>query len=383
MAITINDLKWGSYSKYEGPYTYGQGRFEPTTFPTNGHRLLDVVTQTEGGSPSGVNAYDRCIVSLGLLQWCEAKYFLSSKMLGHIANTDPSLLDPLKDMLLTSGASFKKKASGKHRFFIGDDEVDEAEEQFRLFFKGASGLKGEWDKNTPEGLHAREWVAAFSNTLNQPAAIDAQVEYTAGRMTMFATSKAKKILFADDTPLEGWPGAVKTGFLSFAANLPAVASKHLLIAVKESNDPQWSKDWCINILQQLTFGPGISIYPHRYDKIRPKLEQHFGVDLPDFAKELKLWEDDQDADQDSPTEEEPNFKSPEDIQKFLQDDLGFDIGPKGVDGVIGGRHSKTTEAIVLFQQIYGKDETPPLKDDGQVGKLTRKAMLRVWREKAC
>lgn len=386
--VTAEDVGWGKYSKYEGPLHYGLGQFSPTSFPSDGHKLLDIITQTEGGSPSAVNGYDRCIISVGMLQWCEAKYFLSSKLLGHIAETNHGLLHPLQDVLRASGASFKPKPGGKWRFFIGSEEVDEAEEQHRLFFAGANGRQGSWTdgypegtkaRDTKEGLHAREWVAAFVNTLNQPAAIDAQVEYTAARMTNFATKEAKAILFADDKPLQGWPGAVQAGFLSFAANLPAVASKHLQRAVKASTAPKWSEDWCISILQELTFGPGISIYPHRYDKIRPKLEEHFGVDLPDFAKELKTWEDDLDDGHDAPTTSEPSFTKPEEIQQLLSD-LGFDLGPHGVDGRMG---TKTAEAVEMFQRVYGKDETPPLKIDGEVGKNTRRAMLRVWRGRAC
>lgn len=377
MSITSKDTKWGSYKSYEGPLHYGLGKLNLQNFPTKGHVLLDVVTQTEGGSPSAVNAYDRCIVSLGLLQWCEAKYFLSSKMLGAIASRDPSLLDPLKEQLTLSGAEFKQKAPGKWRFFIGNDEVDEAEEQHKLFFAGASGFKGHWEDDQKE--HAKEWVAAFVNTLHQPEAIDAQVVYTADRMYNFATRSAKATLFQDGKELEGWPGALQAGFLSFAANLPAVASKHLQIAVKSTGAPKWSKDWCIHVLRELTFGPGISIYPHRFDKIRPKLEQHFGVDLPDFAYELKKWQGSLDEDHDAPdTAKEPSFQTTEEIQQFLVDQ-GYDLGASGPngDGVDGREGAKTRDAVMTFQRLHG------LKDDGLVGKMTRARMLEVHRSQMC
>jgi len=375
--MLASDVKWGSYKEYEGPYSYGLGKLDLQTFPTRGHVLLDVVTQTEGGSPSAVNAYDRCIVSLGLLQWCEAKYFLSSKMLGAIASKDPALLDPLRESLTLSGAEFKQKALGKWRFFYNDgEEVDTAEEQHRLFFNGSNGYRGQWEE--ADKVHAKEWVAAFVNTLHQPEAIDVQVSFTADRMYNFATRSAKGILFEDGKTLEGWPGAVQAGFLSFAANLPAVASKHLGIAVASTTAPKWSQDWCIHILKQLTFGPGISIYPHRYDKIRPRIEHHFGIDLPDFSAELKQWEADQDAGHDAPLSREPSFRTTEEIQQFLVDQ-GYDLGSSGPqdNGVDGREGPKTRDAIRTFQRLHH------LEDDGLVGKRTRAKMLEVTRTKMC
>jgi peptidoglycan hydrolase-like protein with peptidoglycan-binding domain len=373
MTISQANVSWGSYKEFEGPVHYGLGKLNLTTFPTPGHRLLDVVTQTEGGSPSAVNAYDRCIISLGLIQWCEAKYFLSSKLLGAIAEREPTLLSPLDAVLKETGAKFAKKTSNnKWRFYLNNDEVDSGIEQQALFFAGANGLKGQWQDI--QKLRAKSWVAAFVNTLHQPEAIEAQIEHTAEHMYSFATPAAKAILFSENKPLEGWPGAVQGGFLSFAANLPAVASKQLELAVKQTKAPKWSPDWCIAVLRELTFGPEIAIYPQRYDKIRPKLEQHFGVNLPDLSAELRVWQAKLDADLDPPTKAEPNFQTTEGVQRFLVG-LGYDLGNAGPghDGVDGREGGKTRDAIMTFQRLNG------LGADGQVGKRTRQKMLEVFR----
>lgn len=372
MTVSITDVRWGSYKEYEGPLHYGLGRLNLSSFPTDGHKLLDIVTQTEGGSPSAVNAYDRCIISLGLLQWCDAKYFLSSKLLGAIASRNLHLLSPLTQVLGESGASFSQKTPGKWRFFVRGDEVDSAEEQHALFFAGGSGLKGQWQE--VHKLRAKAWVAAFVNTLAQPEAIEAQVAYTAERMYGFATPAAKAILFDGSQMLQGWPGAVQAGFLSFAANLPAVAAKHLEVAARNSNSAKWSPDWCIAVLRELTFGPQIAIYPHRYEKIRPKLEQHFGVDLPDFAEDLKRWQRQMNADLDAPLAAEPKFETTEEIQRLLVR-LGYDLGNSGPahDGVDGRMGGKTRDAIMTFQGLNG------LNVDGQVGRLTRQKLLEAHR----
>jgi Putative peptidoglycan binding domain len=372
VTVGITDVRWGSYKQYEGPLHYGLGKLNLVSFPSDGHKLLDIVTQTEGGSPSAVNAYDRCIVSLGLLQWCEAKYFLSSKLLGAIANRNLELLNPLAQILKESGASFSQKTPGKWRFYLRSEEVDSADEQYALFFAGCTGLKGQWQE--VHKLRAKAWVAAFVNTLAQPEAIEAQVAYTAERMYSFATPSAKAILFDGSQTLHGWPGAVQAGFLSFAANLPAVAARHLERAVQSTNAAKWSRDWCISILRELTFGPEIAIYPHRYEKIRPKLEQHFGVDLPDFADDLKRWQQQMNTDLDAPVAAEPKFETLEEIQQLFVR-LGYDLGTSGPthDGVDGRMGGKTRDAIMTFQRLNG------LGVDGQVGKLTRQKLIEAHR----
>lgn len=375
MTVSPSDIRWGSYKSYEGPFFHGTRKFQLPPNPGENDLLLAVLTATEGGAANAINMYDRCILSVGYIQWCEAAYFLTSKMLGAIASADPALLDPLKPALEASNAEFKKTARGGWRFHFKDSrsEVDTAVEQKALFLKTSSGLKGSWTGGSKE--HAKLWAACMANVLAQDGADEVQVRYTAARMKSFAMPYSKRVLFEDHpAPSTGWAGAMRAGFLSFAGNLPAVADKHLKIALQDAPGPRWSKDWCVHIFRELTFGPKITIYPHRYNAIRPVLEKLYGVDLPDMASELNLFRSQLNKDDKADTNKgEPEFFRLEEVQQLLSD-MGYDLGPAGVDGRMG---PKTKDAIMTFQATHS------LVADGIVGPKTRKALLAAFRAKVC
>jgi len=271
--------------------------------------------------------------------------------------------------LEASGATFKKNARGRWRFhFKGTGgEVDEKPEQEQLFFFRSSGKKGSWDDESKKRV--KLWTACLANTLVQTEADRLQVEYSAERVKWFATEDARKILW-DGTSNEGWVAAMRAGFLSYAGNLPAVAEKHLKIGIGKTSARKWSKDWCICLFKELTFGPRISIYPGRYEKIRGPLERNYGIDLPDFSEELKAWHAEFEAESGPRDNAEPDFKDMVEIQQLLHD-LGYDLGPAGVDGKEG---PKTRDAIMTFQRLNG------LVDDGIIGPKTRMAMLEAYRK---
>lgn len=365
---TPNDVGWGSYSQWEGPFYRGSRSFVLPANPTENQKYVAVMSATEGGHSDAINMYDRCIVSTGFIQFCEAAYFFTSQLLGAIATKDPGLMAPLAPALKDSNATFGKTSRGAWRFSFNDSrgEVDTAVEQKQLFLLNSTGLKGSWDDASK--AHAKLWAACLANTLAQDAAIGVQVDYTAAKIKSFATASAQAALF-DSNPSEGWVGALRAGFLSFAGNLPAVAGQHLDIALKSATAPKWSSDWCIHILKELTFGPQIAIYPARYAAIRPVLEKLYGVDLPDFAADLQKWTETVTKDAEAGTDE-PNFFHLKEVQAFLIG-LGFDLGPTGPDGVMG---NKTKSAIMTFQGLHG------LAVDGNIGPATRAMLLTVWRQ---
>lgn len=367
--IDVSKVKWGGYKNYEGPYFYGSKKFVLPSNPTDNERSFDVITTTEGGAPDGINGYDRCVISVGYIQWCEAAYYLTSKLLGGIANSDPSLLRPLQPVLDAANAEFKLNPKKEWRFFFKDSrgEVNTKGKQLSLFLLNSKGAKGSWDDASRD--FAKLWVCCLANTLVQKEADRVQVKYTTDRLTWFITPKAKQILWSENLPNESWVGALRTAYLSFSSNLPAVAEDQLLQAVSTTSAPKWSKDWCIHIMQQLTFGPGIAIYPERYNKIRKPLEKNYNVDLPDFHEELKKWESEFEKVSGEIENGEPSFFRTEEIQKVLID-LGHDLGPAGADGKFG---TKTTEAVENFQEGFN------LKKDGIVGKETRSYLVLVWR----
>lgn len=357
-------IKWGSYKSFEGPYVHGTRKFSLPSNPTPEHKILGVVTSTEGGSMDGVNMYDTCIVSCGLIQWCEARYFLTSKMLSYMASRDPSVLGPLKPAMDLTGSEFAEIKPGTWRFRYRDGRpVNRRDLQAALFLGGATGAKGAWNDEAKEV--AKLWCRCFNETFAQDSTFDLQVAYTAARLRSFSLASARNTLFSEDLPDEGLVGTVRAAFLSFAANNPTIAAKQLAIAVEGTRAKKWSRDWVIACLKQMTFGPNIAIYPGRYNKIRVPLERYYGVDLPDFQQELREWRESQP--QQAP--DEPNLEELEGIQEVLIA-AGYDLGPKGADGIWG---KKTKAAVIAFQEDSG------LVTDAIVGPKTRAALLARWR----
>jgi len=331
----ISDIKWGKYKNYEGPVYYGSVKYKLPSNPSSDDKLLAVTTATEGGTLDAVQSYDSGIISVGLIQLIEASYFLASKLIGYTISNEPGLIKPLQPALDASDTIFKNNGR-RWRFFVRGDEVDELPEQRRLFLLNSNGYIGSWDDESKK--HSKLWIASMSDFLAQDQAVKLQTTYVASRLRSFVMPKVKPFLW-DGKPDDTWVGATRAAYVSFSANNPLRASQSLDKAIADSSAySKWSKDWCINIIKWLTFGSGITIYPHRYNKIRPVIERIYNVDLPDFAEELKsldlggqgMWD-------------------PREIQQALSD-LGYDIGPSGVDGKWG---PKSTEAMLDFQRKHG------------------------------
>jgi hypothetical protein len=184
-----------------------------------------------------------------------------------------------------------------------------------------------------------------SNVFDQPEAIEIEKKYTFERLDLFVQSFAKSVIHK--APDDAVGNAFRCAYYSFAANNPSWANSNLSIAMQSSQNAPYSIPWLIDVLKQLTFGPQCTIYPDRYNKIRPVLEKFFGLDLPDFSTDISKW----------------NGKLPysplcsiKEIQAALVK-LNFDIGKSGPnhDGVDGVDGKKTRVAIYAFQKAWGME----------------------------
>lgn len=343
---TVADVKWSSYDKWEGPVIYGRHPYGLPPMPTWHEKVMYVVSATEGNYDS-VNMYDRAICSVGIIQWTELTGQNVSNLLGAVAEKAPRALFELDEAMARSAVKFSQTPAGLWRFRRGTEWLDSAERVRGMFLAG-SGLRGCWSRE--QRAHAMAWTAGIANVFSYEEAQAVQVEFTAARLPSFGLRPATAILWDGSCPSNtGVHGVARAAFLSYAINLPAVASKAVLRT--SSTAAKWSEAWLRDFLRNLVLGSGVAIWPARYDRIRPRLEKVFGVSLPDFAEELAAEADD-------------GLASPAGIQSALTQ-LGFDPGP--VDGVWG----KQSEAAVrAFQRSRG------LEVDGHVGPITR-ARLRV------
>jgi hypothetical protein len=375
--VKTSDIWWGSYMNYEGPWFTGRQKLaEVAPDASFDYKVLQVITATEGGAFDAVNMYDRCIMTVGLIQWCDAGQFSVCDMLGKVAEHNMEALDPMTKYAANFGYTFDHVGSTKWRFMRGDNVVDTIPEQRQLYLGGASGEKGGWTDETK--AVARGWAAAMAGVFQHEDAKDAQAEFTLSRLGIFAFNNSKKILFgADADSSNPIVQAAQAIYTSFAANLPAVADKQIALV---NHDDKWSKPWLIRLCRQLTFGPGIAIYPHRYNMIRPQVERLWGLDLPDMAAELKQWSqsfaDSMDPSKKKDIEDSVGFSINFMDTKNMQEGLiyiGYDLGSSGADGITGGR---TKNAVLQFQTLRG------LTPDGVFGPNTRDALIKAVIEKA-
>jgi len=357
--VAVGEIGWGSYKEYEGPYYLGRHRFTLPPNPSEDHKLVAVITATEGGAFDAYNGYDRCKCSSGLIQWCEARMFGVSGMLGAVVEKlGRSALSPLLDFLGTFRADFQQDLRGRWRFRLGSDIVDTDDEQNRLLFLRSNGKKGTWDTASRE--HARRFAAAVSTVWESPAAAEVQLQYTAQRVLGFRTPFAKSVFPPELLEGNAWARAAHAAYISFAANNPTWASQSLQVARAETGASPESAEGVTTILRYLTFHKGITIYPHRYNKIRPVVEQLYGVELPDFAEELKFKQ----RAGALPTKLWDTLE----VQKALLY-LGYDLGPAGADGRWG---AKTTEALRSFEET--EKTIPRAEVDGKMDRRTAGAL---------
>jgi hypothetical protein len=334
-------VKWGSYKGLEGPWSPGTERFKMPERPNINDQIMATITATEGGSWNAVNMYDSCICTVGLIQWCERSQFSVSAMLGGIVQSGGDI-KALSEVMIQGGLEFRQDPKGRWRFHMGGAPVN-AEKQQRMFLLNSTGKKGTWDDDSRR--YAKLWVASLVELFGELTAVKVQRDFTAARLkSWFAIKLGREWLNKAFENRSAGALAFICGYLSFAANNPTWANNALAEALKTVGDRKpFETDWLAHVFEFLTWQPGVSIYPHRYNKIRPVLEGQFGIDLPDLASDLKDF---------SATPE--LLLSTDSIQALLVK-LGYDLGvsgpeENGVDDVWG---SRTTQAFKDFEAQTG------------------------------
>lgn len=289
MKITPDNIKWSSYKDREGPFFPGVYEYELPPSASEEEEILAVVCAAEGGHYDAINMYDRGIVSVGLIQWIESGQHGVSNLLGHVATVcgDAVVTNALKPALDHTNSSFKKTKDGTWRFHNSNGDAIESPEGLENLFLGCDGKKGSW---TPQAItRAKLWAAALANVWYVGGARAAQDSYTCKRIKSFVLSKARGLLYDPSVVETPWVNALRAAYVSYAVNLPSMAEKHLILAAQNAGHTKWSENWCLFVIKQLTFGPNIGIYKHRYNSIRPIVEKIWGVKLPKTADDLYAW----------------------------------------------------------------------------------------------
>lgn len=358
----MSNVRWGSYKDYEGPWSGGDQDFVLPGNPVFAEEVMAVITATEGGRYDAINRYDKCIDTQGVIQWCNrARQHSIDDMYGALFEHDPILIAPVTQFLSERGYLFQKNAEGKYRWFLKGAEVDTPKEQTFLYFLNSSGRKGGWDEESK--AYAKKSASVAMEVWKSVRAQKIQAEWTLARLNWFLVGSSKQLF--KDAPDTDIARAFKAMYWSFAANNPSKSSKALEKFLRESAGKYnpWTEEWLAESARALTYYPRITIYPHRYDKIRPVLEKLYNVDLPDYASELKSWCD---------TDSVRHFLDPKELQRALIA-LDHDLGPAGADGVPG---KKTRDALKEFEEDMGV-ENPDGLIDPDTGHLLERALERA------
>ena len=351
-------LVWGGYKGFEGWMHRGTQPLVPDANDSPIRKLLGTVTATEGGCADSFNGYDVCVWSISYIQLA-GSLDLAGKLVAALRPFS-SKYQLVSDVLANRGLELDE--FGLLRY--DNKKVDGRSMALRLY--GCDGKANSW---TPEAKQAAsDFAKAIVLFLRDGEAPMLAQNYICERLLNFVVPSVRAQLFSGDVSrLEerGWLGALQAAYMSFSANLPAVAAKQLETYVKEKGvwtptDPKF----VVGLIQRLTFGPQIAIYPDRYNKIRPVIERLYGVDLPDTAGLLKNWVTEGNT--------APVQLSTKQVQEILlqlsNEKTRYDLGPAGADGVMG---QKTLDAVRLFQRSRG------LVADGLVGPKTAQALVQA------
>lgn len=312
-------------------------------------KAVGVVTSTEGGSPTAFNGYDQCVWSIGLIQLAGSLQ-LASGLMQVLRDAGVGLTQEFDDWLAAHGVTMRRGS-----LWRGSKQLNKGLEMAAALY-GCDGRVGSW---TPESKEqAASFARAVIQVLRKPSSISLQLAHVTSRLLNFVVKDVKQLLYPEGFVGEGWYGALQAIFMSFSANNPSIAATQFMEYVTANGFHPDDKDFVIGAAKKLTFGPKIGIYGARYGAIRKKVEELYGVDLPDQPTELQAWRDALGVNH----EEECSALN---VQKKLKQ-LGYD------PGILDGFWGKNTERAVRLFQTDKK-----LEVDGRVGAKTWAALVQA------
>ena len=282
-------ISWGKYTNYEGPYHIGENKF---ILPTNhdlSDRILYAISATEGNFDS-VNMYDKCIVSVGMIQWCEANYCGTTALISEftLKNGREIFDSSFKEVIDSFKYNPLKLINNKYWFIDqAGNVIDKVDEQ-KKYFLGCEGTIGSWNDTAKE--KANMWLRCFATFLKNKKVIEFQVEYTKRKINeLYYHRDVKNILnsvIKDSKEKSDIYEISLIAYTSFAANNPKFAKENFILAHEKNKDKIFTREWLLAILRQMTFKNNIPIYKHRYEKIIKVLNSLYKINMPTTQEEL-------------------------------------------------------------------------------------------------
>lgn len=368
--VLEKDLIWGEYGGFSGYAFWGRYRYILPLNHTVEQRRYAAVSSTEGACSDSTNCYDRCGLSGGRYQITElCSGWLVSVLLGKIAVEAPEALTKMREAAAVRGYTFVNEPSRWSAWNWRDSGgliSRDAAAARRFFNHDCDGRRGSWVRGDVNANAIAPLILGYISIWDNLAARDIQDAFMISRMAGFVMAQSRWIL--DVKPSNPIIEASQAAFLSFSMNNPTIASRILDKVQKETPYKLGTMDWLVYYLRTAVYESGIVFYPERYGShknpghgLRIALEKLYGIDLPDFAEDLKDWN----AKMNAVTVRDLSTVAA--IQQALIDLFNDPklLGPAGVDGKFG---PKSKMALMAFQRNNN------LKVDGVAGPLTILAM---------
>ena len=283
-------ISWGKYTNYEGPYHIGENKFILPEKHDLSDRILYTISATEGNFDS-VNMYDKCIVSIGMIQWCEANYCGSTSLISEFSlRYGREIFDTsFKEIIDFLGYNPLKLINTKYWFVDQTGNIIDKVDEQKKYFLGCDGTIGSWNDTAKN--KANIWLRSFATFLKNKKVIEFQVEYTKRKINeLYFHRDVKNILNSvirdSKEKVEIYESAM-IAYISFAANHPKFAKENFILAHEKNKDKIFTREWLLAIIRQMTFKNQIKIYSHRYEKIIKVLNSLYNINMPKSADELK------------------------------------------------------------------------------------------------